>query len=139
MTTSDSFSMTIAETRTAYQFIGDWHEGHGWPRLPLDVLPPTVALGMIGSEACAAVWAYDATPGVAWMDYMVTNPKCGIKGPVALAQLCQEFADRLAAAGKKYIHSCCRQPSLGRALERAAFQKTDEQVIHYLRVTPPPQ
>ena len=128
------FRMVFCDTATVYDMVGDWHEGHGWPRLPIDMLPPIAAVAFIEDRAVAAVWAYDAGQGIAWMDYMVTNPQAGMKAAVALKQLCQEFSDYLTEKGVKYIHSCCRQPSLGRVLEKAGFTKTDTEVIHFIKV-----
>ena len=126
--------MMITSTPAAYQMVGDWHEGHGWPRIPTDLLPPLCALGFIDDRAVCAVWAYDCTPGIAWMDYMVTNPDSGMKGAIALKELCGQYSDMLTEQGVKYIHSCCRQGSLGKLLEKIGFQKTDKNVTHFIKI-----
>ena len=128
------FNMVISDTASMYEIIGDWHEGHGWPRLPLDLLPTTVAVGFMDDKACSAVWAYNCGEGIAWMDYMVTNPDAGLRGAASLIKLCKEYSDKLVSSGCKYVHSCCRQPSLGRVLEKGGFTKTDEDVVHFIKI-----
>ena len=125
--------MVFCDTTSVYDMVGDWHVAHGWPRVPIDMLPPIAAIGFVGSTATCAVWAYEISTQIAWMDYMVTNPDAGMKSAVALKQLCTEFSEYLEDKGVKYIRSCCQQPSLGRLLEKSGFTKTDENMIHFLK------
>lgn len=125
--------MVFTDTASVIDLLGDWWEGHGWPRLPLDVLPQICALGVCGDRAVAAAFAYEPTPTVAWIDYMVTNPSSGLKGAISLKNLIIQFSDNLQSRGYKYIHSCCRQESLARLMEKSGYKRTDEGVTHFLK------
>lgn len=116
-----------------YPMLEGWWSGHGWPAVPLRVLPP---LGVIYND-CAAGWLYmdNGGTGVAMLEWLVTNPDAPL---LIAARSLSKVVEFLKAEAKRMeypiILTTCRQSSLARLLERAGFATTDREMIHLLGV-----
>jgi hypothetical protein len=120
-------------TEDDYPMLQTWWEGHGWPAVPQRILPP---LGVI-FENSAAGWMYldNGGVGVAFIEWLVTNPKAAprtaVAALVAVVTFLKSEARRL---NYPFILSTCKQEGLARLLEKAGFQRTDSGMIHLLSV-----
>lgn len=117
-----------------YPMLKSWWEGHGWNAVPLCILPP---LGVICDDA-AAGFAYmdNGGTGVAMMEWMVTDPNAGLRGVKALHHVVTWLSQELKRMDYGAILTTCRQPALARFLEKRGFNKTDEGVIHLIKLQP---
>ncbi len=110
-----------------------WWSGHGWPPVPLKILPP---LGIIYDDTAAA-WLYmdNGGTGVAMMEWIVTNPDMK---PMKSARALLLVIEALKAEAKRMdygaILTTCRQESLAKLLQRQGFVTTDANMIHLLGV-----
>lgn len=113
--------------------LASWWVGHGWPAVPLQVLPP---LGVIlGNDAAGWLYMDNGGTGVAMLEWLVTNPEAK---PMQAAKSLVKVVEFLKSEAKRMdygaILTTCRQPSLARLLERSGFSKTDENMIHLMGV-----
>ncbi|MGH0053777.1 MAG: hypothetical protein ACQ5SW_10350 [Sphaerochaetaceae bacterium] len=130
----DKFKMVFSDRESMYEIVTGWQVAHGWTKMPIDVFPPIGAFGVWEDRLACAVFAYECQgTSIAWMDWMVTNPEIGIRAASAMKRLCQAFSDYLIGKGATNVVTCCRQESLGRVLHKSGFDKTDENVTHYVK------
>ena len=120
--------------------VAKWWEGHGWSAVPLAILPKlgVIAFANNGNEQTdlAAAWLYmDNSVGVCMLEWTVTNPKSSgiktVRGIKAVTDYLQNAAKRMDYG---VMMTTCKQPALGRLHERNGFQKTDEGMIHLVKV-----
>lgn len=115
-----------------YPMLESWWKGHGWPPVPLQILPP---LGVIFDNA-AAGFAYmdNGSTGVAMMEWLVTDPKAGLKAAKALKHVVGFLTTELKRLDYGAILTTCKQPSLARLLEGSGFNRTDEGMFHLIKI-----
>ena len=115
-----------------YPMLESWWRGHGWSPVPLRILPP---LGVIFDD-CAAGWAYmdNGGTGVAWMEFLVTDPKARLKAARALKHVIGFLTSELKRMDYTVVWSTCKQPALARLVERSGFDKSDEGMFHLIRI-----
>lgn len=121
-----------------YGTVETWWKGHGWPAVPLEMLPKLGMVAVNEGEPCAAGWVYlDNSTGVGMMEWLVSNPANPMKvSAVALGRLVDCLKGAAHALGYGAILASCRQESLSRLMEREGFTRTDEEVIHLLSLQP---
>lgn len=118
-----------------YPMLETWWQGHGWPAVPLRVLPP---LGVILNDT-AAGWLYmdNGGTGIAMMEWLVTNPAAK---PMKAAKDLMRVVEFLKSEAKRMdyaiILTTCRQPALARMLNRSGFQTSDTEMIHLVGIFP---
>lgn len=114
-----------------YPMLEAWWKGHGWPPVPLRILPP---LGVIFDE-CAAGWAYmdNGGTGVAMMEWLVTDPKAGLKAAKGIKHVIEFLSSELKRMEYWAILTTCKQPALARLIEKSGFQRTDEGMVHFVK------
>jgi hypothetical protein len=111
--------------------LSDWWKGHGWPPVPLHVLPP---LGVIwGDKAAGFAYMDNGGCGVAMIEWLVTNPKAGISAAKALHHVVDFLVMDLTRMDYTTILTTCKQESLARLLEREGFKVSDREMIHLVR------
>lgn len=116
-----------------YEMLASWWRGHGWPAVPVQILPP---LGVIyGNDAAGWLYMDNGGTGVAMLEWLVTNPE---SKPIRAAKGISKVVEFLKSEAKRIdygaILTTCRQPALARLLERSGFSKTDENMIHLMGV-----
>lgn len=130
-----------------YPTLVNYWEGHGWPAIPEKFLPKTgVAIVDESDAILAAGFAYlDNSSCVAWMDWVVTNPRNRpTVSLVALGHLFEAIKEAIAALndgqhGYGPLITACRQPSLVRLYEKHGFTVSDRDVTHLMLVLPQPE
>lgn len=121
-----------------YPTLCKWWEGHGWPTLPAAILPK---LGIMvehdGLPVCAAFLYMDNSVGVCMMEWLTTNPEAPLKAiPTAIRILIDFMADRAKDMNYGVMLTTCRQPALARVYEKNGFERTDDAVIHLIKIIP---
>jgi N-acetylglutamate synthase-like GNAT family acetyltransferase len=124
----------IAETD--YPILVEWWKGHGFPVLPVAVLPK---LGLVVEHdtkpiACAFLYM-DNSVGVCMLEWLTTAPEAAPKAiPSAIRAIVEVMAQRAKEMNYGVMLTTCRQPALARVFEKNGFEKTDEAVIHLLKL-----
>jgi GNAT superfamily N-acetyltransferase len=115
-----------------------WWKAHGFPVLPAAILPK---LGIVaehdGVPVCAAFLYMDNSVGVCMLEWLTTNPQApGKHVPGAIRALVGFMAERAGAMNYGVMLTTCRQEALARVYEKNGFTRTDDSVIHLLKVIP---
>ena len=119
-----------------YSMLAAWWKAHGWPALPVAILP---RLGIVvehcGVPICAGFLYMDNSVGVSMLEWTTTNPDAPLKAiPTAIRVLTDFMAERAQEMNYGLMLTTCRQPALARIYEKNGFERTDEAVIHLVRV-----
>lgn len=112
-----------------------WWGAHGWPGIPLAMLPPLGVVAYDGDGPRAAVWAYmdNGGTGVAMLEWLVTRPENTARESLAAIKAAVGFAlGELERLDYSVVLTTCAQQSLAKVLERTGFERTDEQMIHLI-------
>lgn len=130
----------IEDLDADYEVIRHWWPAHKWPEVPKAALVGT--LGLVaeeGGKLLAASWVYTAGSGLfAWMEFTVDDPTgSAFKRAMAIDRLTDFAVQECERRGYNVLMTTCRQKALGRLYERHGFQKTDEDVSHFLKVLKP--
>jgi hypothetical protein len=126
----------ITDLPALYPIFKEWWEIHGWPGVPMVILPK---LGILASDAAgpvAAGWLYmDNSIGVCMLEWMVTDPgaspRDAAKGLLSVVEFLKLEAKRL---GYGVMLGTCKQPSLSRFLQKRGFEVTDSGMIHHIAI-----
>jgi hypothetical protein len=120
---------------TDYPLVSGWWEAHGFPVVPVAVLPKLGVMAMDGELPVTAAWLYmDNSTGVCMLEWLVTNPDAtGRQSLAGIAAVVGFLAERASEMNYGAMLTSCRQPALARIYERHGFTKTDEGVIHLVR------
>jgi hypothetical protein len=118
-----------------YPIALEWWQRHGWDGVPEKVLPPLGWIAENEDRDICAIWAYlTAGKGIAWMEWLVSNPEAsplevrrGIKALVDTAKM------TLHALDYNIVLTSCIQPSLVRVLQAEGFTVTDQGVTHLIQ------
>lgn len=115
-----------------YPELESWWRGHGWPAVPLAILPRLGVLASHGTRPVAAAWLYmDNSVGVSMLEWTVTNPSAAPReAAVAISRIVEFLQQEARALDYGVMLTTCRQESLARLLQRAGFRETDREMIH---------
>ena len=58
-----------------YPELATWWEGHGWPAVPIEILPVGFIVEEDGKKLAACFTYMDRSTPVAYLEYFVTNPE----------------------------------------------------------------
>jgi len=119
-----------------YPIVAGWWSAYGWSAVPYAILPKLGVVGTLGHEPAAAGWLYmDNSVGVCMLEWLVTNPYCTGKESLRVINAITEHMKSVALSMNYGVMlTTCRQPSLARVHERNGFIKTDEGMIHLVRI-----
>lgn len=119
-----------------YPMLAAWWKAHGFPALPAAILPK---LGLVvehdGKPVVAAFLYMDNSVGVCMMEWLTTAPDAPLKViPTAIRALVDVMGQRAREMNYGVMLTTCRQAALARVFEKNGFEKTDESVIHLIKV-----
>jgi hypothetical protein len=123
------------EPERDYETVKAWWHGHGWPGVPLAMLPKLGVIAFRDEQEAAAGWLYmDNSCGVCMLEWLVTNPDLRGREPIYAIRTVTDYLT-LAAKEMNYgvMLTSCKQPSLARIHEKAGFTRTDGEMIHLVK------
>lgn len=127
----------MVEKKTDYPIIAKWWEAHGWTSVPSQMLPPLGVVAFNSAHDCAAGWLYmdNGNSGVSMLEWLVSNPKISARESMRGIKAVTDFLGQAASEmGYSVMITTCRQESLARLHERNGFARTDEGMIHLVKV-----
>jgi hypothetical protein len=112
-----------------------WWTAHGFPVVPLPVLPKLGVMAFDGELGLAAGFLYmDNSVGVCWLEWLVTNPEAtGRQSLAGIAAVVEFMAERALEMDYGVMLTSCRQEGLARIYQRHGFERTDEGIVHLVR------
>jgi hypothetical protein len=123
-----------------YPVFAAWWPAHGWPAVPVIILPKCgVVVESDEGTPRAVAWLYmDNSVGVASMEWTVTNPENTPKQSFAAVSILVGAIKCLAIEfDYGVVITSAKQDSLVRTYERTGFTKTDEGMTHLVMLTKP--
>ena len=134
---NNTITVGIIDKDKDYPVFCDWWRGHGWNPPPKVILPKYGAVAKNSKGMIAAVWAYmDNSVGVAWLEWLVTDPKAGaltsIKAITYMVACVEETLKEEFDYG--VIMTTCKQPALVRLFERLDYKITDRKMTHLFKI-----
>lgn len=122
-----------------YELLTAWWQAHGWNPVPLAILPRCgIWIEDDTGNPLAAAFLYmeNSGVGVAWLEWMVTNPAIAPrKAYVAIGVITQAAREVALELDYGVLMTTCRQESLARTLEKNGFSVTDRGVTHLIMFT----
>jgi len=113
-----------------YNKLVEWWKGYSWPVIPFVMLPK---IGFIVNDVVAG-FIYSTDSKVCMIEWIVGNPSCSKE---VRKQSLKELLSVLCNTAKEMGYTCCftytKNSGLISSLEQAGFQKTDEQMVHFMR------
>lgn len=129
----------IEDVTPIHEELSRWWVAHGWSPVAVPVL--NAGLGFVAEEdgrplAYACLYMSNRG-GVSMLEWLVANPDASGKAVIsAICRLLPFIANEAKELDYGVMLTTCRQPSLGRLLERCGFHKTDESVSHFVKLIP---
>lgn len=129
----------ITDLEKEYEVISPWWPRHGWPMVPIGALTTLGLVAHDGPLLLAACWVYTATnASLAMVEWVVTNPDVSpMVAAKAVFSLIDFAAIECKERGYAVLFTTCKNKGLERAYERAGFDRTDENVTHFLKILRP--
>lgn len=117
---------------TDYEMVSDWWKDHGWPSVPVSMLPATGVVIEIEGKPAAAGWLkLESTTPLAMPEWLVTNPKLSARHAVAaLAELLEQLKAIAKAQGRTHLFAAVHQQSLAKLYVKKGFEISDREMIH---------
>ena len=123
-----------------YLMVCQWWDGHGFPCIPSNKLPPFGWMSCDDEGPVVAAFAYldNGGTGVAMIEWIVANPT--VRGPLIVKHLknLMEFMTTTLHEEFDYdfILTTCRHQGLAKLLEKCGFTRTDGNMIHLTKAYP---
>lgn len=117
-----------------YEEICSWWKKQQWPVIPQESLSTSGFLVVNDNVNVLAGWVYETNSNIALLEFVVANPE--IKGPQrdeAFELLFKTVDSYCKLRNFKFIFTMVRNESLMKRLENNSFQKTDQNMTHYMR------
>lgn len=110
--------------------VTSWGKKHNFPLLPKEFLPN---IGfMVGDTACGFLYSTNSAMG--WVEWVFTNPE---KSKEERKEAINMLFDLIEVAAQelkvKALFSAAANPAYAQILKRHGFEKTDENVIHFVK------
>ena len=116
--TVESFIPTIH-----YEKVCEWWKGHGWPIIPIPFLP---SRGYIIPDV-AAGFLYSTDSNIAWMEWIVGNPKANSRTVYEGIKTVVEHIKEIALEdGYGTIFTTVRPSGLEKVYNKVGFTTTDK-------------
>jgi hypothetical protein len=110
-----------------YEMIAKWWEGHDWPAIPMLSLPK---LGLIVNNCCAG-FLYRTDSTVAWMEFVVSDPKGNRRqNKESLGILVDSMVALARENGFESVVTSMRSHGLIKELKKHGFKVTDENMTN---------
>jgi hypothetical protein len=125
----------LKKTRKFYPEMVKWWEGHGFPVLTEDFLPPhTFVCYNDYKKPVYCISLYNTDAQVCWVGWPISNPevpKEESKG--CFNYLFESIEVSLKEAGYKYIFTTSATESVERQLKKTGFYQADVSVNQYVK------
>lgn len=124
---------------TDYPIVEGWWKAHGWSAVPRLMLPKLGVVAFYAGdkiEDAAAAWLYmDNSSPVCMLEWMVANPALSATKTVrALKHVCQFLTAEAKHNDYAVMLTTCKQESLAKFHEKQGFARTDEDMIHLVKI-----
>ncbi len=121
--------------QTDYEDVKSWWESHGWEPQRKETLPQIGLLAEDNGIKFCAVWLYPSPPTpMAWLEFLVTNPKSPIRQRAMAVKKILRSAGELADSSGLILFTSLKSKSLIREYSRAGFIETDTGMTNMVRV-----
>jgi hypothetical protein len=121
-----------------YPIFSEWWAAHGWPGVPLAILPKCGVLVEEddGTMVAVAFLYMDNSVGFSMMEWTVTNPKASPKHAyMAIAMLVQSVREVAISLDYGVVMTTAKQHALSRCYEKNGFAQTDTGMTHLIMFT----
>jgi hypothetical protein len=113
-----------------YNMLVEWWKGHEWPIIPFDSLPKT---GIIVNDIVAG-FLYSSDSNVCMLEWIISDPNSDKeKRKESLNILIDKICHIAKDMGFKYCFTFVKNKGLINTLKENSFNKTDEEMIHFVR------
>jgi len=117
-------------TKENYNVLVEWWKGYSWEAIPQECLPE---IGFIVNDVVAG-FIYKTDSNICLMEWIIGNPQADKDlRKKSISLLLNHLCDIAKNMGYKMCFTYTKNTSLIDSLEHNEFQKTDEQMIHFLR------
>ena len=129
-------TLKMFEPETDYSIVEKWWDGHGWPALPLALLPKLGVMALFNGKPVSSGWVYlDNSSGVSILEWMVSDPDASPKKVyVGIKTIVGFLKERAKDMGYTVMLTTCKQESLAKVYEKTGFQRTDSNMIHLVQL-----
>lgn len=113
-----------------YEILTEWWKGYSWPVVPFAMLPK---IGFIVNDTVAG-FIYSTDSKICMVEWIVGNPK-SVKEErkKALEELLTLLCSTAKEMGYTHCFTYTKNSGLINTLMQSGFQKTDEQMVHFMR------
>lgn len=118
-----------------YDLLRAWWEGHKWPAIPAEVLPPTGYVAFTeDSGACLAAFVYTTDSPLAWAEWFISNPSSTKQDRAEAMQAVLISLEMTAKKqGKSTMFVATQNPGLINNLTRLGYNVTDTAQTHLVK------
>lgn len=118
-----------------YDMLASWWAAQKFPVIPWEALPQIGVLIGDENEPLAAGWLYQTDSCIAWIEWVVANPKPQDRKlrSLAIDAVISALTTQAKEIGAKMIFTSNKHARLGKRFKDQGFQHTDSGVNHFLR------
>lgn len=117
-----------------YAEVAAWWSQHKWPIIPPGMLPKLgIVVAKEGQNICAG-WIYRTDSTIAWLEFIVVNPKAPLKTKSkALDLLIDTLTIHAKNMGYEAVFSSLRHKGLMKKMTKFGYAKADEAMTNMVR------
>lgn len=116
---------------TDHALAATWWEGHGWPVMPKHALPDNGFVAEHEGEPVGVVWLYLSDSTLAWIEFLVCDPKISPKVTLrAVHDLIQAASETARDLGCGIIFTSVKHEGLIRAYKKKGYQESDTEMTN---------
>lgn len=113
-----------------YKILEKWWLGHNWPPVPRSMLPK---IGFIVNDTVAG-FIYTTDSEICIIEWIISDPESHkIKRKESLDFLLKLLCDTAKDLGFKACFTYAKNGGLMQSLEKIGYEKTDEQMTHFIK------
>jgi len=117
-----------------YEDVCGWWSQQKWPPIPQGILSPNGFLVENGENKLACAWLFKTDCPIAIMEWLVANPNTKWEDRDSAQYMLIEYISEYAKRdGSKFLFTMVKHPRLIERLNVCEFDKTDENMSHFLR------